>query len=202
MIDKVLRRPKDRVLTPIAQRVLQHISPTTITIVAFGVGIAAALVIAQGWYLVGLGLWIANRIGDGLDGMVARLYNKQSDLGGYLDIVLDTGIYAAIPLALAVSQHTTIGYLALACLISSFFINAASWMYLAAILEKRHNGAAAQGEDTTITMPDGLIEGTETIIFFSIFLLIPQAMVPLFGMMMLGVLVTAGQRILWAIRHI
>lgn len=202
MIDKVLRYPKEATLKPIASRVLRPFHPTFITVVAFGVGIAAAVAVWQQAYLIGLGLWFLNRILDGLDGTVARLHNKQSDFGGYIDIVLDTVIYALIPTALAVSVQSTDVYLALIFLLGSFYVNGAAWMYLSALLEKRRSGASAQGEMTTVTMPGGLIEGTETIIFFSLFLLFPNLLTILFVVMGVLVYISALQRLIWAVRHL
>ncbi len=148
MVDKLLRAPKEQVLAPVATRVFHAVHPTTLTLAAFGIGLAAAVAVWQGAYGLGVGLWVLNRVLDGLDGTVARLHQKQSDLGGYLDIVLYTVIYAAIPFALVLSQPQPGAWLSLAFLLSSFYINGASWMYLAALLEKRRQGAAARGELT------------------------------------------------------
>lgn len=46
------------------------------------------------------------RVLDGLDGVVARQRNKQTDFGGYLDIVLDFTVYSIIPVALVFSHAT------------------------------------------------------------------------------------------------
>jgi phosphatidylglycerophosphate synthase len=202
MIDKVLRSPKEQLLLPVAARLLRTIHPTTITLVAFGVGVVAAVAAWQQAYGVALALWALNRVLDGLDGTVARLHGKQSDLGGYLDIVLDITIYALVPLALAFGINSADVYMSLAFLLGTFYVNGASWMYLAALLEKRRHGAAMQGELTTVTMPGGLIEGTETIIFYTLFLLLPAYLPVLFTIMGVLVIFTAGQRLVWAMRHL
>lgn len=202
MIDKHLRRPKEQVLNTPAAMLPRSLHPTSITLVAFAVGILAAVAIAFGAYWWGLALWFLNRILDGLDGTLARRANLQSDLGGYLDIVLDHVVYAAIPLALVLSAPSYIGALSLAMLLASFYINGASWMYLAALLEKRKQGAASRQEMTTVTMPPGLIEGTETIVFYSLFLLLPGQAPALFGLMALLVMLTAAQRVFWAVRNL
>lgn len=75
-------------------------------------------------------------------------------------------------------------------------------MYLAALLEKRNAGAAARGELTSVTMPTGLVEGAETIVLYTIFLLFPGALVPIFVLMAGLVLITVGQRLIWAVRHL
>lgn len=202
MIDKALRIPKEQVLTPIAARWLHDVHPNVVSLAGFGIGVAAAGAVWQQWYGWGLALWIANRVVDGLDGTAARVHGKQSELGGYLDILLDTLIYALIPSAIVLGMPSQAGWLSLLFLLISFYLNAASWMYLAALLEKRRLGAAAQGELTTVTMPTGLIEGTETVVFFTLFLLFPAAHVWLFSLMGLLVFATVAQRFRWTVQHL
>lgn len=198
MIDQLLRRPKERLLVPLALGPLRAVSPTALTLVAFAIGVGAALAAWQRVYPAALALWLANRALDGLDGTVARAHGKQSDFGGYLDIVLDTVIYAAVPLGIALGLDTRAGYLWSALLIASFYINGAAWLYQSALLEKRRQGAAARGELTTVTIPTGLMEGTETIVFYCGFLLLPGAFPWLCGAMAALVALTTGQRLWWA----
>lgn len=198
MVDKFLRETKEQVLLPVAARFLAPIHPTVITLVSFGFGIVAAGFLAQGYTVQGLVFFLLNRVFDGLDGTVARLTNRQSDFGAYIDIVLDTVIYALIPAAIALHVNTIPGYICLITLLICFYVNAASWMYLAALLEKRNAGAAARGEITTVTMPGGLLEGTETILFFVLFIVFPAALIPLFTVMAVLTVVMALQRIRWA----
>ena len=200
MIDRYLRLPKERVLAPVAKRL--DISPLAVTLAAFGIGLLAVGAAALGLYGWALALWLAGRVLDGLDGSVARSSAKQSDLGGYLDMLLDTAIYALLPVALAWAQAESAVWLSLAFLLSSFYLNAISWLYLSAILEKRKQGASSQGEQTSVTMPSALIEGGETILFYCLFLIFPGALTSLFFLMALLVLVSAGQRVRWALRRL
>lgn len=85
---------------------------------------------------------------------------------------------------------------------SSFYVNAASWIYLSAILEKRAVGAAASGELTTVTMPRGLVGGAETIIFYTAFLLWPGLLPWLFTAMAAMVAVGVLLRLGWARRNL
>ncbi|HEU4326511.1 MAG TPA: CDP-alcohol phosphatidyltransferase family protein [Roseiflexaceae bacterium] len=202
MVDKVLRKPKEQILTPLAHGPLRALHPTAVTLLACVVGLMAAVAAWQQLYGAALVLWLLNRTLDGLDGTLARVHGRQSDLGGYLDILLDVLVYAAVPAGLALGVGTPAAYLSLALLLGSFYINGASWMYLAALLEKRSQGARASGELTTVTMPGGLIEGAETVLFYALFLLFPTALVPLFGLMALLVGVTTVQRLVWAVRTI
>ena len=199
MIDKLLRIPKEQALAPIAT-VLRPVHPNVVTALACGFGVACAIAAWQGATVIAVVLWVVNRIFDGLDGTLARISGRQSDAGAYLDIVLDTLVYAAVPTGLALAAGTNAALVALALLLASFYFNGATWMYLAALLEKRARGAAAGGELTTVTMPGGLIEGAETVVFYTLFLLFPGALVPLFGLMAALTALTAVQRAIWGLR--
>lgn len=200
MVDKVLRGPKEALLAPLVRGPLRQVHPTTVTIVAGVIGIAAGVAAWQEAYLLALGFWTANRVLDGLDGTLARITDQQTDFGAYIDIVLDHVVAVAVALGLALAAGTPAAFLAFAGLMASFYVNGAGWMYLAALLEKRNVGAHKRGELTTVTMPSGLIEGAETVVFYTLFLLFPGALVPLFWLMAALVLVTTVQRIVWAAR--
>ena len=199
MLDNALRHYKDRLLDPLA-RPLLTVHPTLITLLALAVGLVGLLLLTQQAYGWGLACWLLNRILDGLDGSVARLHRRQSDLGGYGDILADFVVYAGVPIALVVGEPSWGGYLSLAFLLASFYLNSASWLYLAAILEKRPY--RDKTELTTITMPAGLIGGAETVIFYSLFILWPAYLVFLYALMAGLVLVTIGQRLVWAVKYL
>lgn len=201
MFDELLRPLKDRVLSPLVTAVGRRMHPNTITLIAFLFGAVSAVMAVMGWYMAGLILWIGNRVFDGLDGAVARAFDSQSDLGGYLDILLDFTVYAAVPAAFALSLDVRSAYLALILLLSVFYINGASWMYLSALLEKRKHGGGVRRQ-TSIRMPGGLIGGTETIIFYTLFFLLPGRIVLLFIAMALLTAVTVVQRLTWAVHHL
>ena len=199
MFDTYLRNTKDRIGEPIARR-LTNISPNAISLIGLGFGIASAFFAARQLYLLGLVFWLLNRIFDGLDGLLARLHDKQDDFGGYLDILLDFIAYAAIPLGFGLGAASQNVYQALAVLLSIYYLNTASWMFLSAILEKR---AARDPEtSTTIIMPTGLIGGFETIVFYSLFFLLPQYITQLFIIFSLLILITIIQRLFWAKKNL
>ena len=202
MLDPLLRPVKERYLAPVAIAIGTRVSPMAATIAALLVGLGAAACAAAGLYSVALLLWIVNRLLDGLDGTLARVHGTQSDLGGYVDILLDFVVYAAIPMGFALGIGDRATFAAALALLASFYVNTASWMYLAAVLERRDAGARSRGELTTITMPPGLIGGTETIMFYAAFFLFPVLVVPLFWIMCGLVSVTVLQRLRWAIRNI
>ncbi len=202
MLDQNLRVYKEQLLTPVADRVHRGVHPTMITAVAAVFGGMAALAGWQQLYWLGLLFWVMNRVLDGLDGTLARRTNQQSDFGGYIDILADDLIYSIVVLFLAIGVNTTEAYIAAGFLLVTYRVNAASWMYLASLMEKRALGAKTRGEMTSITMPSGLIEGTETVVFYIAFFVFPSLLVPLFWVFGTLVMLTVGQRILWAARNL
>ena len=105
MVDNIVRKTKEQVLTPVAYA-LQSVNPHWVTIIAAILGVAAAIACWQQAYALGLGLWLLSRLADGLDGTLARIRNQQTDLGSYLDILSDTLIWAIVPFGLALGQPT------------------------------------------------------------------------------------------------
>jgi phosphatidylglycerophosphate synthase len=199
MFDHLLRGVKDRLLAPLAG-LLRGVSPNLLSVVALLFGLGAAFAASQSRWQLGLALWIANRVTDGLDGTVARQAGTQTDFGGYLDILLDFVVYAAVPLGFAISAPEHEVLLWAVALEGAFFVNACSWMYLSAVLEKRASGASATGELTTVTMPPALVAGFETVVFYALFFLFPGRLALLFGIMTVMVGVNIVQRLLWARR--
>ncbi|MCL4862873.1 MAG: CDP-alcohol phosphatidyltransferase family protein [Caldilineaceae bacterium] len=201
MRDLALRQYKDRWLQPIAdQPLFAGIHPNLVSLAALLVGLSAAGAVVVHAYWLGLALWIANRVLDGLDGVVARLYAKQSDFGGYLDLFFDFIIYLAIPMAFVVAAPTPAALWGLAALLASYYLNTMSWLGLAALLEKRNASTATR--QTTLEMPAGLIEGAETILLYALFYMRPQQINLLFFVMAVLVLFTALQRLIWVWRFV
>ena len=198
MFDDWLRKLKDRLFEPIAPLVGRWLHPNLISLLGLLVGLAAALLASRGRSVPAFFAWMVNRTLDGLDGSVARASGKQSDFGGYLDTVEDFVVYAAIPLGVVLSHPTEAAWRAGLFLLATFYVNAASWMYLAAILERRNLGVAATGERTTITMPPAIVAGTETIVFYSAFLLLPAWAPTLFWLMGGLLLLNVVLRLVWA----
>ena len=172
MYDTVMRDVKEKTLAPIASHLSHRIHPNHISVAALGVGLASVVAVTQGQIGLGLAFWAGNRILDGLDGVVARCHGTQSDFGGYLDLLLDFVIYLTVPIAFVYAQPSPANLWTGLLLISSFVLNNISWAVLSAILERRAWRASQvnAGEKlTTVEIPTGLIEGTETVIFYSLF---------------------------------
>jgi putative spermidine/putrescine transport system substrate-binding protein len=200
VFDPVLRPLKDRTLDPLA-RAISRTHPTAITALALLTGLGAAGAAWRGAYWIGLALWLGNRLFDGLDGAVARAQNRSSDLGGYLDIMADFVVYAAIPVAIALGPGSSPELVrAAVLLLAVFYVNTAGWMMASALLEKRGHGAGPRGEATSVSIPEGIISGGETILFYGLFFVLPNYQVTLFLIMAALTALTVVQRVIWGIR--
>lgn len=150
----------------------QGIGANTVTVTGFAIGMAGAAAVAQGQVALGLGLFLTGRVADGLDGAVARATRK-TDLGGFLDIVLDFILYAAMPLAFAVLDPAH-NALAAAVLLMSFFANGSTFLAFAIMAERRGIETTAQGIKSLYYMA-GLVEGAETVAVLAAFCVWPEA---------------------------
>ena len=198
MLDGWARRRLDPLLDRLAARLAAAgATPNAITVGACAFGLLAAAAIAAQWYLVGLALLLVSRLGDGLDGAVASITGK-TDLGGFLDIVLDFVFYGAIPLGFVLADPAA-NAVAGAALIFSFYVNGGSFLAYAVMAEKRGLKTEERGEKS-LFFTTGLAEATETIAFFVAFCLFPAWFSVLAGIFAVLCLYTATSRILLAAR--
>lgn len=198
MLDAALRPVKDRALAPLARGPIGRVHPAAISCVGMTLSVAAGAAAWQQLPALAVALWLLGRSADGLDGPVARERARATDLGGLIDIVADTVGYAAVPLGLAFAIDDRAGWIATAVLLATFYVNAVSWACLSALLEKRRQGAAATASPTSVALPRGLVEGTETIVFFTAALALPDAATTIWWIMAAAVAITALERIRWA----
>ena len=175
MLDARLRQVIDPPLQAAAGSLVRvGLGADTVTVLGFGVGLLAMVVIALGHPATGLVLFLLNRLADGLDGAVAR-QTRLTDRGGFLDIVLDFILYSGIVFAFAVRDPADA--LAAAFLIFSFVGTGASFLAFAIMAAKRGLSSEARGRKSLYYL-GGLTEGTETILCFALFCLWPNAFTP------------------------
>ena len=197
MLDRIVRPwidpPLDR-----AGRLLAAagVSANAVTLGGFAVGLAAIPAIGTGHYLAGLGLLLANRLSDGLDGAVARVRGP-TDLGGYLDIVCDFILYSgwAFAFALADPAHA----IPAAFLMLSFMGTGASFLAYAIFAAKRGVTTEISGSKSLYYL-GGLTEGAETILVFMAFCLAPQYFAIMAYAFAAACWVTTASRVLAAAR--
>ena len=172
VLDNALRRYLDPPVERLGRALaVGGVGADAVTLVGFAVGLGAAASIAAELHLAGLVLLLLSRLCDGLDGAVARANGGGTDLGGFLDIVLDFAFYGAIPLAfvLADPANAVPG----AVLIAAFYVNGASFLAFALIAEKRGVTAEARGSKTFL-YTIGLAEASETLAAFALMCLLPE----------------------------
>jgi len=143
-----------------------------VTLAGLVLGLIAALTIAFGLPFFALIPLLASRVADGLDGAVARA-SKTTDFGGYLDIACDFLFYGAIPFAFVVLDPSA-NAISGAFLLVSFYFNGTSFLGYAILAEKRGLETSAQGVKS-LYFSNGLLEGTETIVFFVLLCLFPTS---------------------------
>ncbi|MEL7542220.1 MAG: CDP-alcohol phosphatidyltransferase family protein [Pseudomonadota bacterium] len=151
------------------------ISATSVTLAGVVIGLAGAVAIALGWFVLGGVALVGNRIADSLDGPLARLQGTNDAAGGFLDIACDFLIYAAVPLAFAVHAPAANG-LAAAFLLSGFVVNGAAFLAFARAADDAGLTTQAQGEKSFFYLA-GLAEGGETFAFLCAVCLFPSAFV-------------------------
>ena len=77
--------------------------PIALTGIGLLAGLGACVCVGTSAYGAALGLWLLNRLLDGLDGAVARR-RKATDLGGVLDFVADFVVYAGFIVGVAIAS--------------------------------------------------------------------------------------------------
>ena len=168
-----------------------------VTLAAFAVGLLAALSISQQHYLLGLALILLSRLGDALDGAVARA-TQATDRGGFLDIALDFIFYASIPLAFAFADPAH-NALPAAALLAAFIGTGSSFLAFAVIAAKRGMNSSDY-PDKSFYFLGGLTEATETLAFFASMCLWPQHF-PVLAWVFAGLCaLTTATRIWWGYR--
>src|SRR5215471_12975079 len=171
VLDGQIRKALDPVLDRIGTALARSgIRANGITVAGFVLGAAAWTALAVGAYPPALAFILANRIADGLDGAVARRLGP-TDLGGYLDIVLDFFFYAGVPFFFAVGRPEFA--LPAAFLVFSFVGTGSSFLAFSALAAKRGITTEVRGKKAIYYL-GGLTEGTETIAVFVLICLLPD----------------------------
>lgn len=166
-----LDQPLDRLASVVADR---GVTANALTAIGFVIGVGACAAVAVGWWMLALGLWLINRLVDGLDGSVARRAGA-TRLGGFLDIIADFAIYGGM--VVAIGWYVPEARLAALFVFLGYYLNGAAflaWSSLVAEHALSEEGTDHAGDERSLNFPAGLAEGTETIVAMSVILLLPQ----------------------------
>ncbi len=175
MFDRQIQNFTQKPLIIIAKLFLKFLKPNQMTIFGFILGLIMCILIFFQFYFVALALLLLNRFCDGLDGTMARLTTPTA-LGGYLDIVSDFTIYSGFVLAFGLSNSN---YTSLSMILLFLYIGTGTTFLAKAAIQTQLD-KISEINDTVERLPksfhytSGLVEGTETIIFMVLCLLLPN----------------------------
>lgn len=137
----------------------------------FVVGIAACIAVATDRWILGLVMWLLNRLIDGLDGSVARRVGP-TKLGGFLDIMADFAIYGGMVVAIgwAVPDARLAGLV----VFLTYYLNGSAFLAWSSLSHELDVRGGVRSDGRSLNFPAGLAEGFETIVAMSIILLLPN----------------------------
>ena len=198
MFDRSIQRLTQKPLSILGKFLLKIFKPNQITIIGFFFGIVMCFLIFIHSYLLAILFLFINRLCDGLDGVMAR-QTSPSPLGAYLDIILDFIIYAAF--VLVFSLQNEINLLTGVFLLFSYICTGTTFL-TQAIIQPQLDYSQQDHDDVKDEIPksfiyaSGLIEGSETIFFMFICLILPKAF-PILGFLFgMLCLITAMARVI------
>lgn len=191
---KLIKPAIDRLARVLAENGL---GANQMTVIGFGIGIGAAALIANGYFIAAAAAILLSRLCDGLDGAIARR-TRTTDAGGFLDIALDFIFYAAIPLAFALADPAR-NALAAALLLAAFCGTMSSFLAFAVIAAKRQMNNLAW-PDKSFYFLGGLTEATETLVCFVAMCVWPQHFPLLASVYAAMCAVTTATRVWWGWR--
>ena len=195
MLDSRARALLSPVLDAAGQRLAAAgMPPMALTVAGWAAGAGACAATALRAWPVALGLWLVNRLLDGLDGPTARA-GAPTDAGGFLDIVADFSVYAGIILGLAIAVPAA--RLACVALLTAYYISGTAFLALSSLAERRRQRL---GDDRSLRFVGGLAEGTETVIVYVLIFLLPQHATVIVWAFTAAVAITAVQRIVFGVR--
>lgn len=167
------------------------VRPGVLTGVGWLLGVGACVSAGFALWTLALGLWLANRLFDGLDGPVARARGA-TDVGGFLDVVADFSIYAGFVVGVAVAVPQA----RVACLVLLFayYVSGTALLAQSSLLERRRV-IAARPDPRSLRLVGGLAEGAETIAVYVLFCLFPASAAGIAWVFAGIVAITAAQRV-------
>lgn len=181
MFDRSIQRLIQKPLSFLGKFLLKILQPNQITFIGFFFGIVMCFLIFINSYFLAILFLFLNRLCDGLDGVMAR-QTSPSPLGAYLDIILDFIIYAAF--VLVFSLENEINLLTGVFLLFTYICTGTTFLTQAIIQPQLDYSQQQDNVEDEIPKSfiyaSGLIEGTETIFFMFLCLIMPKAF-PILG---------------------
>jgi len=190
MLDDAVRRRLGPRLEPVAAALDRRgVTPGSITTAGLLVGVAACVAAALAVWVAALVLWLVNRSLDGLDGTLARRRGA-TDLGGMLDFLADFVVYGGFVVGVAIAEPGA--RVACCVLLAAYLLNNVALLSFAALVEKRR---LTFGDERSLRFTAGLTEGTETILAYCAFCLLPAHAATIAWVFAAMVMITVLQRV-------
>jgi phosphatidylglycerophosphate synthase len=195
----MLDAPVRRALAPTLDRAARGLAawgvrPGVLTAAGWLAGMAACAAAALRLWPLALALWLSNRLLDGLDGPVARA-GTPTDRGGFLDIVADFSVYGGFVVGVAIGVPAA--RLACVVLLAAYYVSGTALLALSSLTERR---AQPDGDERSLRFAGGLAEGTETVVVYVLFCLLPQQATGIAWGFAAAVAITAAQRVIVGLR--
>lgn len=191
MFDEPVRRRFARIAQPVTDGLAATgITPNQLTLLTFVIALGGAACLALGWPRVGLAIWLVSRVGDGLDGALARATSRRTPFGAYLDITLDMAAYSAM--VLAFSRLYPAQGLVWASILTAYVIVITTTLALsdAATTADRR----VSGTDRTFQFTPGIAEAGETSVMYGLWVVFPGAVAWLAWVWFAALMATCVQR--------
>lgn len=195
----MLDAPVRRALAPTLDRAARGLAawgvrPGALTASGWLVGTGACVAAALRLWPLALVLWLGNRLLDGLDGPVARA-GSPTERGGFVDIVADFSVYGGFVVGVAIAVPSA--RLACVVLLAAYYVSGTALLALSSLTERR---ALPGGDERSLRFAGGLAEGTETVLVYVLFCLLPQQAAGIAWGFAAAVAITAMQRIVAGLR--
>jgi len=165
------------------------VSPGALTAAGLLAGLGACVAAATATWAAALGLWLLNRLLDGLDGALARRRGATA-LGGLLDFVADFVVYSGFVVGVAIAHPRA--RLACVVLLAAYLVNNVALLSFSSLIEPL---GLRLGDERSLRLTTGLAEGTETIAVYVLFCVLPGASAVIAWAFAAIVALTAVQRV-------
>lgn len=197
MFDDAFRARFQPAVTPlVAWLARAGVTPNAITLTTFVVALVGAVTVATVDPRAGVVIWLISRVGDGLDGALARVTGLTSAFGGFLDITLDMTAYSTMVVAFAVVYpEYAMGWMTV---LAGYVIVITTTLALSDAA--RAVGADLGATDRTFQFTRGITEAGETNVVYAIWAFLPAVLPWAIWLWAAALLVTGAQRMILARR--
>ena len=168
--DATFRRYIDMIATVVCSYVPKSITPLHCTLIGFIAGLCSMVCTIFGYFMMALFFFFINRSCDVLDGVLSHMRKCNSDKGAFFDIVCDFTIYSL--LVLGFGLYSEKNALIAAVLLCSFMVTASAFLAFSIFAKKEDIKKSVYSKKNMYYLT-GLVEGTETVLFFLILFVFP-----------------------------